>query len=308
MSLLLVAQHREMEPFKSAIQRADPNIEVEIWPSVKNRARVQFALAWHHPKNVFGQYPNLKVISSLGAGANHLLQDETIPHSIRFVRASTPSLASQMSDYVTLTALNLMRRTETYIKQQQKSIWKRHEAYPKKEMTAGIMGLGKLGSIVARRLLHNGLNVCGWSKSKKKLNGVETFSESELHAFLSRTNMLICLLPLTKETEGILDLKIMKQLKKPSFLINVGRGGHLVEEDLVYALDTGRLERAVLDVFNTEPLPESHPFWGREKITITPHIASITHPDEVAGLIAENYKRLLSGMELLQEVDRQKGY
>jgi glyoxylate/hydroxypyruvate reductase len=308
MSLLLVAQHRDMAPFKSAIETIDPNLDVEVWPVVKKPERVQFAVAWHHPKNVFTQYPNLKVISSLGAGANHLLRDETIPRAVRFVRASTPSLADQMSDYVTLSVLNLIRRTETYIHQQKKAVWKRHDVYPKQEMTVGLMGLGKLGTVVSRRLILNGLNVIGWARTDKTIEGIETFNADQLEVFLNRTNILICLLPLTEETDGILDLELMKELKKPSFLINAGRGSHLVEEDLIYALDTGLIEHAVLDVFTEEPLPESHPFWGREKITITPHIASITNPHEVAGLLVENYKRLLSGMELLQEVDREKGY
>lgn len=308
MSLLLIAKHRDMAPFQSAIQKIDPNLDVEVWPAVKHPERVLFAVAWNHPKNVFRQYHNLKAISSLGAGANHLIRDKTIPESVRIVRASTPSLAEQMGDYITMSVLNLIRGTEIYFRQQQKAEWKRHAAYSKKSITVGIMGLGKLGTHAARQLISNGFNVCGWAKSKKEIEGIETFSENQLGAFLNRTNILVCLLPLTEETEGILDLKLMKQLKQAAFLISAGRGSQLVEEDLIYALDTGLIEHAVLDVFSEEPLPESHPFWGRKKITITPHIASITDPDEVAELLVENYKRLLSGMELLQEVDKNKGY
>ncbi|MCC5905858.1 MAG: glyoxylate/hydroxypyruvate reductase A [Balneolaceae bacterium] len=308
MSLLLVAKHRDMALFQSAIQKIDPNLDVEVWPAVKNPERVLFAVAWHHPKDVFRQYPNLRAISSLGAGANHLIRDKTIPKSVQIVRASTPSLAEQMGDYITMSVLNLIRGTEMYFRQQQKTEWKRHASYPKKSISVGIMGLGKLGTHAARQLISNGFNVCGWAKSKKEIEGMETFAENQLGSFLNRTNILVCLLPLTEETEGILDLKLMKQLKQPAFLICAGRGSQLVEEDLIYALDIGLIEHAVLDVFSEEPLPESHPFWGRKKITITPHIASITDPDEVAVLLVENYKRLLSGMELLQEVDRNKGY
>jgi len=170
------------------------------------------------------------------------------------------------------------------------------------------MGLGELGRDTAERLQMNGFNVNGWSKSKKEIDGVRSYSEDELNEFISATNILVCMLPLTNQTKEILDLKLFKMMKQPAFLINVARGEHLVEEDLIYALDTGLISRAVLDVFCKEPLPDSHPFWSREKITITPHIASLTNPKEVAELLVENYKRLLSGMELLYEVDREKGY
>lgn len=143
-------------------------------------------------------------------------------------------------------------------------------------------------------------------KIKKEIEGVECFSD--LDDFLSKTNILVCLLPLTKETDGILDLDLFKKLKKPAYLINVARGSHLIEEDLIYGLDTGVLEGATLDVFEEEPLPANHLFWNRPKIMITPHIASITDPKEAAKVIVENYKRSLSGMELLYEVDREKGY
>jgi glyoxylate/hydroxypyruvate reductase len=308
MSLLLVAQHRDMKPFRDAIVKIDPNIDVEIWPDVKHPERVQFAVAWNQPKNLFGKFENLKAVSSLGAGADHLFSDASIPDSIRFVRVVAPSLSSQMSDYVLTSVFNLLKRTDEYFRQQKRGEWKSLTAFSKDDLKTGIMGLGALGIETAQRLQINGFHVNGWSKSKKVLENIHSFSERELDTFLSETNILVCLLPLTPETEGILDLELFKKLKQPAFLINVARGEHLVEEDLIYSLDKGLIEQAVLDVFSQEPLPESHPFWSRDKITITPHIASITYPDEVADLLLENYKRLLSGMELLYEVDRVKGY
>jgi glyoxylate/hydroxypyruvate reductase len=308
MSLLFAAQHRDMTPFKEAIQKVDPNIDVEIWPGILKPERVQFAVAWNHPKNIFTQYPNLKVISSLGAGVDHLFEDQTIPKSIRFTRVVAPSLSDQMSDFVLTAVLNLFRNTEIYIEQQRKSEWKTHRTHSKKELTIGIMGLGELGRSVAERLMENGFIVNGWSINKKDLRGIDTFSGNELNLFLNKSNILVCLLPLTSVTDGILDLNIFKNLRKPAFLINAARGEHLVEEDLIYALDANLIEHAVLDVFTKEPLPASHPFWGRKKITITPHIASVTDPKEAAELIVENYKRLLSGIELLHEVDKNREY
>lgn len=283
-------------------------MDVEIWPNVKKPERIQFAVAWNHPKNIFDSFPNLKVISSLGAGVDHLFADDTIPENIRFTRVVAPSLSDQMCDYVLGTILNILQRTETYFDQQKQADWKPQKAYRKKDVTVGVMGLGAIGKKVAERLELNGFSVAGWSNSKKEIDGVQTYSAGQLDAFLSQTNILVCLLPLTKKTEGILDLELFKKLKKPAFVVNVARGEHLVEEDLIYSLDTNLIEHSVLDVFSKEPLPEPHPFWGRDKITITPHIASVTNPDEVAELLLDNYKRLLSGMDLLHEVDREVGY
>lgn len=308
MSLLIVSPNRNPEPFVKAIQKIDPNIDIEIWPDVEKPERVQFAVAWNHPKNVFGKYPNLKAISSMGAGADHLMADESIPEGIVFSRLVGDSLSDQMCDYVLTSVLNILKKTERYYRQQVKGVWKAHQPYSKNELTVGVMGLGELGRDVALRLRKNGFQVNGWSASKKEIVGVTTFSGDEKEVFLAATNIVVCLLPLTDETEGILDLEFFKKLKQPAFVINAARGGHLVDEDLIYALDTDIISHAVLDVFQEEPLPGNHPFWGRKKITITPHIASLTDPDEIAALLVENYKRLLSGMPLLYEVDRIKGY
>ncbi len=308
MSILLVAQHRDMEPFKEAIRQIDSNIEVEIWPNIENADRVQFAVAWNHPKNVFNRFPNLKVISSLGAGVDHLIFDETIPADIRFTRVVNSSLTEQMSDYLLTSVLNIFRRTELLMEHQRDGVWSHIKPLGKKALTIGIMGLGELGIAAAHRLHHNRFLVSGWSASKKNLKGIDTYSSGELSHFLNQNNILINLLPLTSETEGILNLELFKELKKPSTIINVARGEHLIEEDLIYALDTDLIDHVVLDVFQEEPLPSSHPFWGRKKITITPHIASITDPVEVAELLIDNYKRTLSGLGLLHEINKDKGY
>lgn len=308
MSLLLVSQNRDLIPFKNALLNLDPNLDIDIWPAVKKADRVQFAVAWNHPANLFDKFPNLKVISSLGAGADHLLQDSTIPESIRFTRIVAPSLSGQMADYVQTAVLNILRKTDAYFHQQQRALWQPLDPIDKKDFTVGVMGLGAIGREVAIRLCNNGLNVTGWARTQKEIDGVDCYNAESLGTFLSNTNMVICLLPLTSNTEGILDLDLFKGLQKPAYLINVARGEHLVEEDLIYALDTNLIDHATLDVFSKEPLPESHPFWGRRKITITPHIASVTDPEEAAELILENYKRMLSGMDLLYPVDREIEY
>lgn len=308
MSLLLVAKNRDMTPYREAIHNVDSNIDVEIWPKVADRSRVQFAVAWRHPAGIFDSYPNLKAISSLGAGVDHLFGDDSIPEQIRFTRVIIPSLAEQMADYVLTAVLNLFRRTELYIDQQRKGVWNAELPLRKDEITIGVMGLGELGRESAGRLAMNGFMVKGWSRSKKELNGIRTFSEDQLDQFLESSNVLVCLLPLTPETDGIIDLDLIKRLREPAYLINAARGKHLVEEDLIYGLDTDLITHATLDVFDNEPLPENHPFWGRDKITITPHTASVSDPQEAAELIVENYKRVLSGMDPLYEARRDRGY
>lgn len=308
MSLLLVSKNRDFSALEEYIHSIDSNIDVEIWPAVSNPDRVQFAVAWNHPTHFFSGYPNLQAISSFGAGVEHLINDTSIPQHITLTRMVLPSLAQQISDYVLMSVLNILRRSHSYNKQQRKANWETHQSIPKETITIGIMGLGKLGTATAQKLALNGFRVAGWSRSKKEIESVETYATNELSTFLKQVNILICLLPLTQETKAIIDLNVLKQLKQPAFIINAGRGEHLVDEDLIYALDIGTIEHAVLDVFIKEPLPESHPFWNRDKITITPHTASITDEKQAAELIVENYKRLLSGMELLYRVDRNLEY
>lgn len=297
-----------MEPYRDALINLDSNLNVEVWPEVKSRDRVAFAVAWKQPKNQFSVYPNLKVVSSLGAGADHLLKDDSIPEHVSLTRVVAPTLTDQMCDYVLLSVLALIRHFHDYNKQQVWADWKPHTDYKKEDIMVGVMGLGQIGKKTAEHLARNGFNVSGWSNSKKSISNVVTYSKEQLDPFLAATNILVCLLPLTEETKDILNLSLFKKLGKPAFLINAARGSHLVEEDLIYALDMGLLDYATLDVFEKEPLPESHPFWSRDNITITPHVASVTQPEEVAEIILENYKRMRSNLDLLYRVDRYKGY
>lgn len=308
MSLLLIAPKRDLNQLSEELQNIDPNLEIDIWPKVKNKDRVTFAVAWNHPKNVLGNYSNLKAVSSLGAGVNHLLNDESLSEEINFARLITPSLKSEMAEYVLQAVLAYRQHTTRYTDQKREAFWDKHKLIPKEDSVVGILGLGEMGLSIAELLILNGYKVNGWSRSKKDVEGITSFSENELGDFLNSSNILICALPLTDNTHGILDLELFKKLKKPGYLINVGRGQHLIEEDLIYAIDTGVLAGAWLDVFEEEPLPSNHLFWNRPKIMITPHIAAVTDPKEAAEQIIENYKRSLSGMEMVNSVDRKKGY
>jgi len=309
MSLLLIAKNRDFTSLKEALLEKDPNLDVEIWPRVQNKERVQFAVCWQHPEHVLDSYPNLKAVSSLGAGVNHLLDDEGLPESTRICRLVTSSLKDQMAEYVLNAITNYRLHIPKYLSQKRTGKWDKHSSISKNNAPVGIMGMGEMGQAVAIELVRQGYIVNSWSRSQKDLYGITSFSGQDgLNSFLEHSRILVNLLPLTDETDGILDLELFKKLQKPGFLVNVGRGSHLVEEDLIYALDTRHLDGAYLDVFNTEPLPENHPFWNRENIMITPHIAAVTPAKEAAEVIVENYKRALSGMELMYEVDREKGY
>lgn len=309
MSLLLIAPNRDMSSWKNALHEVDPNLDIEVWPEVSDKKRVQFIVCWNQPKHVLGQYPNLKAVSSLGAGADHLLNDDSLPKEVNICRVVSPSLVQQMKEYVLGATLNIHRNFVHYIRQKDAGKWQPHNHPMASDLSVGIMGLGELGRPVARQLSQVGYNVLGWARSKKDLQNVETFAgPDEFEAFLNNTQILICLLPLTQDTEGLLNLDVFKELKRPAWVINAARGEHLVDEDLIYALDSNILRGAWLDVFSEEPLPDKHAFWNRKNIIVTPHIASITKPTEVAEQIIDNYKRALSGMELNHAISRDQGY
>jgi len=309
MSLVFIAPNRDLSAWKRALEQIDPNLEIEIWPDIENKNRVHFCVCWNQPKHLLDSFPNLKAVSSLGAGVDHLLTDDSLPDSVDICRVVSPSLVQQMKEYILGAILNIQRNFIRCFQQKNKKIWQTHDHSSASHWNVGIMGLGELGRPVAEQLAQVGYQVSGWSRSKKALTNVRSYAGSdELDSFLNNTQILVCLLPLTTETEGILALDIFKKLKHPAWVINVARGEHLVNEDLIYALDSSILQGAWLDVFSKEPLPNQHPFWNRDNIMITPHIASVTEPDEVAQQIVDNYKRALSGMPLNYAVDREKEY
>jgi glyoxylate/hydroxypyruvate reductase len=308
MSILLISKSKNMKPVRDAMLSLDDDLDIEIWPSVRDKKRVNFAVAWDHPQNLFEEFPNLQVISSLGAGADHLINDPSIPEKVTITRVVIPSLNRQMFDYVETATLNIIRNIFFYLRNQNAATWEKRENSNRNDLTIGVMGLGEIGVFVAEQLSGHGWDVCGWSKSEKNIDFAKTYKQDKLNSFLNKTNILVCLLPLTNETEDILNLDLFKKLKSPSHLVNVARGEHLVEEDLLYALDMEILESATLDVFRKEPLPESHPFWSRNKIMITPHVASLTVPEEAAELLVENYKRMLSGLNLRYRINRSIQY
>lgn len=309
MALLVVITGYQATPWVSKLQAFEPKLDIRVWPEVGDPDEIDFALTWRHPMGEFKKYRNLKCIASMGAGVEHILCDPDLPHGVPITRIVEPSMPQSMSEYVVMVVLNYCRHYGLYRKQQAEQQWLLKIPILAHDVGIGIMGLGQLGGDAAEKLSHLGFQVAGWNRTPKIINGVKTFSgDDQLNEFLAHTRILICLLPLTPGTKDILNRDLFDKLQPGAYVINVARGEHLVEQDLLDALETGQLSGACLDVFRTEPLPKDHPFWRHPKIVVTPHISSLTIPAAVVPQIIENYHRALSGNPLLNEVDIKRGY
>lgn len=309
MTISIICTDKDPKPWVAALHACDPTLEIQVWPDENEKADVEFALCWKHPEGLLCEYPNLRCVSSMGAGIDHLLGDAFFPKHLPVVRLVDPHLAQDMFEYICTAIMYYFREFDLYRAQQRQSCWQQLPPRSMAETTVGFMGLGKLGGYSAERLSNMGFNVIGWSRSQKSIAGVKAYAgEKQLDDFLSRTEILICLLPLTDQTRGILNVELFARLPKGSCVVNVARGENLVEDDLIRALDAGQLRGACLDVFKEEPLPEDHPFWKHKKILMTPHCSSITDPRSVAPQIVQNYRLMRDGMPLLNQVDMLRGY
>ena len=309
MALLIIAPDIKVTSWVKNLSNLDPGIDIRVWPEAGKADDIEFALSWHHPPGELKQYRNLKCIASLGAGVDHIMRDPDLPDKVPVTRVVEHSMAQSMSEYVVLGVLNYCRHFSVYQADQAQKQWRPRKPLLAENTHIGIMGLGQLGADAARKLKVLGFKVAGWSRRPKDIAGVQSFAgKSALADFLSRSHILICLLPLTPATEGILNRQTFKKLPAGAYVINVARGQHLVEKDLIEALDSGHLAGACLDVFDIEPLPQDHPFWSHPKIKVTPHISSITFSRAVAPQIIENYHRTQSGKPLLNVVDVKRGY
>lgn len=306
MSVLLIFPGRDPKVWVNAIKEEQPNVKLYVYPEEHDPQEITYAVTWKHPKGMFNKYSNLEVIASIGAGVDHIICDPEIPKNALITRIIDEQLTKDMSTFVLALVLDKIRNISLH---HSEKIWDPQAYNTVDEENIGIMGLGVLGKAAALTLSKNGFRVSGWSKTQKQIEGVSTYhGERGLKNFLKNTSILICLLPLTSETECILNKELFEQLPKGSYIINVARGEHLMEYDLLEMLDTGQLSGASLDVFRTEPLPEEHPFWKHPKVHISPHIASITDPKKVAHQLMENYMRLNNREPLRNVVDLKNEY
>lgn len=276
-------------------------------------AEVHYAAVWKPVPGEIAGFPNLRVIFNLGAGVDALLADSTLP-DVPLVRVAVGDLTGRMAEYVALHVL-MHHRQELYLRESQRlRRWAPKFQWPAGAVTVGIMGLGVLGANAAEVLHRIGFKVTGWSRSERQIAGIDCFhGEAGLEPFLRRTDILVCLLPLTAETRHILNRELFSKLNRSSrmgapVLINAGRGGLQNEADILACLDNGTLGAASLDVFSEEPLPADSPFWTHPKVVLTPHNAADTDPDEISKYVARQIERFEAGGELENVVDRGRGY
>jgi glyoxylate/hydroxypyruvate reductase len=285
-----------------------PDLDFRVWPDAGKLEDVEYLIAWQPPREFLAALPRLKVLFSSGAGIDHL-DFSVVPPHIPIVRMVEPGIINGMVEYVSLSVLALHRDFFDYIEAKAARRWNPLEVPPASARTVGVMGMGSLGTAVLERLARYGFRLRGWNRSQRSMDGVESFTGAEaLQPFLAGCDILICLLPLTPATQDILNRELFAMLPRGAALINVGRGPHLVQADLLEALDSGQLSRAILDVTDPEPLPPEHPLWAHPGVFITPHVASMTQPESAAPILLENLRRHQRGEPLHGLVDRSRGY
>ncbi len=297
----------------AGIKQRLPQAEIREWQRGDERP-ADYALVWRPPQEMLANRRDLKAVFALGAGVDAILDQErkhpgTLPAGVPLLRLEDTGMAQQMQEYALSYVLRYFRRFDEYQALQQRQEWQPLDPHSLEDFTIGILGAGVLGQSVARKLTEFGFSVRCWSRSAKQLDGVQSFAgEAQRAAFLDGVKLLINLLPNTPETLGILNRELFAQLQPGAYLINIARGVHLVEADLLAALEQGQLAAATLDVFAREPLPQDHPFWRHPRVTITPHIAAITLPQQAMDQIAANIRALEAGHAPAGVVDRQRGY
>ena len=300
-------------PWIQRILSARGDLDLRVWPDIGDPADIDYALVWKPDLDALRSLPNLKVIFSLGAGVDHILTGGDLP-DVPIVRVVDPDLTNRMSEYIIMHTLIIQRRFRHFDAQQKAHIWDHSDDVAAKDVRVGMMGTGVLGGDAARKLAMMGFDVAAWGRTEKDLGDIKVYSGSYgLKPFLGRTDILVCLLPLTPQTDGILNAELFAGLARDGrldgpWLINAGRGGLQVEEDILSALDTGMLAGAVLDVFRTEPLPDDSRLWTHPRVTLTPHNSAMSDPNALTGYIVRQINRYEAGEPLENVVDLARGY
>ncbi|MCW8085232.1 2-hydroxyacid dehydrogenase [Sabulicella glaciei] len=310
MAILLSTKANAMEAWRDALLELEPGLDIRLFPDAGDPAEIEAAVCWtQHDMGELRRYPNLGLIVSMGAGVDHLLRPPGPPPGVPVARLKDERLTSGMTEWVLLNVLRFHRQDLEYRAQQAARVWDELPAPETSARRVGFLGLGELGMAAAHACRLLGFPVMGWTRRARQVEGVETFhGEDGLAAMLGRSDILVCLLPLTPDTRGILNARTLAMLPRGAFLINAARGGHVAQPDLLEALDSGQIAAAALDVFEPEPLPADHPFWGHPRVLVWPHAASITIPRSAAPQVIENLRRLREGRELINLVDFSAGY
>lgn len=305
MNVLFAAKTEKPEFWLPLLRKALPADRFYAFPDT-NGGDIDVAVVAAHPTGAFAGLTRLKLIQSLWMGVENIVVDPELPRGVPVARLIDPGMVAAMCETVIAQVLDWHRHFWCYRKFQQDRTWKRRRQYLASDRTIGLLGLGELGGSAAAKLLALGFNVAGWSRRPKKLEGVHC--STDLDEILSRSDAVVCLLPLTAQTKGVLNKNSIQRIRQDGCVINVARGGHVVIPDLLAALDSGHLAHAYLDVFETEPLPAASPLWSHPGVTLTPHIAALSEPRTSVGKIAENLERLRRGEAPLNTVDFAAGY
>jgi glyoxylate/hydroxypyruvate reductase A len=309
MKLLFLSGNDRAAAWRAEFAKLAPELGFVQWPHVPDPAAIDFALVWKYKPGELKRYPNLKLVSSLGAGIDHIVGDPDFPAHVPFVRLVDTSLTEGMVEYALYGALRHHRQMRLYEGFRREGRWNPLPAPDTGTCRVGVAGVGEIGGAVARALKGLGFAVAGWSRTGKGPEGLEMHAgPAGWKPFLGRSDILICVLPLTRDTRGILNAEAFAAMPEGSALINIARGGHVVSDDLVQALDSGPLAHALLDVTDPEPPPANHPFWTHPKLEFTPHIASLTNPATAAPQVVANIRAFLAGRPLRNLVDRRQGY
>lgn len=285
-----------------------PEVPFRCWPDIGDAQDVRYLIAWTLSEEIIAALPNLEVLFSIGAGVDQLDLSLLPPH-VRVIRMIEPGITTTMAEYVTMAVLALHRDLPALVAGQRAGTFPYMPVKMARERRVGIMGLGELGQAAIRMLSPIGFRLSGWSRSGRAIEGVETFAgDAGMDAFLGGLDILVCLLPLTDETRGILCRETFAKMPRGAALINVARGGHLVQEDLLSALDEGALSAAFLDVSTPEPLPETHALRSHPAVFLTPHIAGVTRIDTAVYALIDALKGVMAGQSVAGDIDRSRGY
>jgi len=299
MSILLASTDfwEDMDVWSNGLQAAMPEMDIKVYPDEGDVNDIEYAVVWKHPRGILKKYPNLKAILSLGAGVDHIISDSELPKGLPIVRLVDKKLTHEMYLHSLHWVLHFHSNQYLYRIQQQSREWIQQSSVQSEDRTIGIMGLGNIGKAIGDSLVNLDFKVIGWGARPKNSTGeIEYYyGHEQLSEFLSQTDILINILPLTENTKNILTKNELKLLPKGSFIINIGRGGIINENDLLSFLDSGHINAAALDVFAQEPLPENNSLWGHSSVYITPHIAGQSNPGSAAKTIAENIRLIEKG-------------